>query len=685
MAEPAAQPAAPRASVVRREVYAFLEVAALCGLAVAQPLLDITGKSPDFFLFYGAGAGEILALVVLVTVVPPVALWGIGALSGFAGPRVRVAVHAATVAALLAVLAVQVGKDLLPARGWPLALAAAAVAGLLTWVYVRWGGLAQLLRVAAVGPLAFALLFVFASPASAMVLGTGADGAGPGGRKAATHPPIVVLLLDEFPLVSLLGTDGKIDAKRYPNIARLAGGSTWYRNATAVSGWTPYAVPAMLSGKYPTTINQAPHYSAHPDNLFTLLAGAYDMKVQEGITQLCPPNECERTDPPDGGLPVLLRESATLLEQIVSPAASAVAPSEATYREMTLDEATKEAEEPPPSDPAFRFDTLAENQPARFTEFVNGLSRSTRPTLHFLHLLMPHTPWNYLASGTRYDAPEDLRYEDSGWESLGHERHLQQVAYTDKLIGATLNALEASGLFDDALLVVTADHGVSFTPGAAGRGLDKAQRGAAEILWVPLFIKEPKQTAGRVDDRNWEHVDLLPTVADLAGVTVPWQTDGVSAAAQTRTTADKPYHDTPTKPVTVPGPANLAAVLRGPALPSAPYPDLVGTAVAELPVSDGGARAAVGNKGAFGAVEPASGTLPALVYGTVPKSVRDGTPLAIAVNGRIGAVVRAAPVDSGGRRFAGLVTDESMFQAGANRVELFEVVDGGTGLRRLRI
>lgn len=692
----------------RVELPALLELVALCGLAIAQPLLDVTGKSPDFFLFYGAGTAQILLLVGVFALVPPLALWGIGLASALAGRRVRAAVQVAMVGALLVALAVQVGKHLIPVRGLPLALLAVLAAAAATAAYVRWSVSGQVLRVASVGPLVFVLLFVFASPASAVVLPGARSGAGPGAARKAVHPPIVMLLLDEFPLVSLLGPDGSIDAQRFPNFARLASGSTWYRNATAVSGWTPYAVPAMLTGRYPTK-DKAPHYSQYPDNLFTLLGGVYDLQVQESITELCPPRECgERPAPPRGGLPVLLRESAGLLQQIVSPAETRKDPT-AGFREATRQEAasyesgsTSEragptattggpsaTPEPTPSDVKFRWDTLDDNQPARFTQFVAGLKPSPKPTLHFLHLLLPHTPWNYLPSGIRYDAPEDLPIDGAGWGTLARQRHLAQLEYTDRLLGETLRALKTSGLFDKALVIVTADHGLSFTPGAAGRGVDPVtQRAATEMLWVPLFVKAPGQRTGKIDDRNWEHVDLLPTIADYAGVEVPWRPDGIDALRETRQRVDKQYHDDPSKPFVVAGPPRFAAITHGaaqPAVPAAPLPELIGRATADLPVSGDGPTATVRNLAAFDDVNPGGGSLPALVLGTLPKSVPNGTLLAIAVNGRIGAVVPVAPPDKRGRRFAGLVADESLFRPGANRLELYEVTDSGTALRPLRL
>ena len=81
------------------------------------------------------------------------------------------------------------------------------------------------------------------------------------------------------------------------------------------------------------------------------------------------------------------------------------------------------------------------------------------------------------------------------------------------------------GMYDKTLFVVTADHGMSFKPGEFGRR--QATNGNVDqVLWVPLFIKAPGQDEGQVNERNWEHVDLVPTVADMLGIKVPWEMDG---------------------------------------------------------------------------------------------------------------------------------------------------------------
>nr|MDT0657440.1 sulfatase-like hydrolase/transferase [Micromonospora sp. DSM 115978] len=677
----------------RRELLMGLEILALCGLVITQPLLDVTGRSPDFFLFHGARAGDVLLLVALVALVPPALLWGAGALAGLAGPAVRTGAHIGTVGVLVAALTVQVGKHLLPVRGVPLLLLATAVGTAGGYAYRRWRVPGQILRVAAAGPLVFVMIFVFASPSSAVVLPRSAPDAAVGGGPGDTaHPPVVMLVLDEFPLVSLLDEGGAIDAERYPNIARLAGASTWYRNATGVSGWTPYALPAMLTGRYPAG-ERAPHYSQYEENLFTAFGADYEVRARETISQLCPPSVC-----PDGpargsagGLWALLRESGTLLREIVSPYDSDRDP-ETAYRETTRREADPAAgggagptAAPAPTDPRFRWGKLDENQPARFTDFLAELRPTERPTLHFLHLLLPHSPWNYLPSGVRYESAPAMSNDGDGWVSLAYQRHLAQVEYTDRLVGQTLTALEESGLYDEALVVLTADHGVSFTPGVQGRSTEAVRRSPAEVLWVPTFVKAPGQRAGVVDDRNWEHVDLLPTVAELAGVSIPWRMDGVSGLAAARDRVDKRYHDEPDNPLDIPGPATFAAITAGrggPVLPPAPLPELVGRTVTDLPVTESGGPVTVTNLGEYAEIDPDTGRLPALVYGTVPGRMPDGTALAVAVNGRIAAVTRVVAPDPEGRRFAALLPDESLFTAGANQVEIFEVADGPT-LHRL--
>jgi hypothetical protein len=678
---------------LRWEVGAFLELFALCGFAVAQPLLDATGRAPDFLLFYAATKRDIVLLLLAATLVPPAALWALGALTRVAGATVRRVAHHVLLAVGFAALLILLGKRATPVRDLPLAAAAVALGVALAALAARVRALSQFLRFAAIGPPVFALLFVVASPAGALLLPEGGSGRAAAGAEAGKHPPIVVLMLDEFPLISLMGPDGRIDAARYPNFAALSRRSTWYRNATGVSGWTPYAMPAMLTGVYPYK-GVAPYYLEYPNNLFTLLGDVYDLRVDETIAQLCPPRECGvREEPPGGSAHAVLSESTTLVKDLLSPAESTKDPT-ALFREETVALDDRGTSARTDKSAMFRFGEVDKNQPTRFVRFLDGLKPADRPTLHFLHLLLPHTPYRFLPSGTEYLAPGqvaeggDAYLESRWWQRSMRTQYEPQLAYTDRLIGDFVEALRAGGLWDKALVVVTADHGVNFTGDyprrqAYSKTLHK-QGNEQDLLWVPLFVKEPGQRQGRVDDRNWEQVDLLPTLADYAGVKVPWRVDGISERRERRSRTEKWFYDWPGVRLTVDG-SVFAKVRRGWPPLTESLPGLLGKRVDQLHVTGGGPAAGVKHLSAFADVQPRSGRLPAFVWGTLPGRVGTGRLVAVAVNGRVGAVAPTARAAPGTTWFAGLVRDERLFTAGRNRLELFLVEDGGRKLSKLEV
>jgi hypothetical protein len=244
----------------RWDLWALAELFALTGLAIGQPVLDVTGRSPDMFLFRRADRLDILVLVVGVTVLPALAIWVLEVLAGLVSGTVRRLLHLAAVTGLLVVLAFEVVKATTGLRGPGLAAVAAAggLGGGVLYASLSWPRL--WLRFLTPAPVIFALLFLVVSPTSALVLPARAPAAEAPPVAAATKdlPPVVMVLFDEFPLRSLLDSKGQIDRRVYPNFARLADQSTWYRNATGVAGFTSWAMPAMLTGNYPAEAGPRP-------------------------------------------------------------------------------------------------------------------------------------------------------------------------------------------------------------------------------------------------------------------------------------------------------------------------------------------------------------------------------------------------------------------------------------------
>ncbi len=164
-----------------------------------------------------------------------------------------------------------------------------------------------------------------------------------------------------------------------------------------------------------------------------------------------------------------------------------------------------------------------------FRREVAAIQPSGLPRLHFMHALLPHVPWRLRPDGSIY-ADIGLPGYFSKWDDdevkarFGQQRHLLQLGFADQLLGEYLDRLEAVGDFDRAMVIVTADHGISFVPGERSRGVNDVN--VAGIAGVPLLFKEPHQTSGTVQPQPVQLIDIVPTIAAQLGIDAPWEFAG---------------------------------------------------------------------------------------------------------------------------------------------------------------
>ncbi|MBL8620480.1 MAG: sulfatase [Myxococcales bacterium] len=95
------------------------------------------------------------------------------------------------------------------------------------------------------------------------------------------------------------------------------------------------------------------------------------------------------------------------------------------------------------------------------------------------------------------------------------DRYDQEIRYTDLHVGRLLDDLKARGLWDKTIIVVTGDHGEGF--GEHGV-LQHGYHLYAPQTKVPLIVRVPGLPP-RVSTTAVGHVDILPTLANLAGAT----------------------------------------------------------------------------------------------------------------------------------------------------------------------
>jgi Sulfatase len=496
-----------------------------------------------------------------------------------------------------------------------------------------------------------------ASTASAEASAPGAVAAA-GARTAPNsarprRPHALLLVLDELPGDSLLDPSGRIDAGRYPNFAELAADSTWFPNAYSTYDSTTKAVPLILDGLRPVAGSE-PDRRWHPRSIFTALGrSGYRVVAAEEATALCAPSLCR------GG------------------------------------HARRPAIMP----------RLLRGRPERFARFVRSIRAGRRPTFWMKHVLLPHGPYVYLPSGARTrSGPQDLipdmnstlGFHDPYLTRHNEQRYLLQLGFVDRLLGRLLRRLKAAGIYDDTLIVVTADHGFAWQVGVATRR-SVSPSNIHELTTGPLLVKRPGQRAAHRSEAYAQTLDVAPTIADVLGVRLGYRTHGHSVFSRTVrrrrgvavTTRDF------SAIVRISGrrwQARRGAVVRRRLRQLGwgdwqslytgigPHRELLDRRVAGLArAAAGGLRASVAGASAFDRVRRPGGIVPAQVAGTLHGDGASGSgrPIAVAVNGRIEGVGYTFQLAGVAGEHYGVNVPEAALGNGANVVEIFEITRTG--------
>jgi arylsulfatase A-like enzyme len=104
------------------------------------------------------------------------------------------------------------------------------------------------------------------------------------------------------------------------------------------------------------------------------------------------------------------------------------------------------------------------------------------------------------------------------------------IAYVDHHVQIVLDELDRQGVLDDAVIVISADHGDAF----GENGIYSDHVCADECIHhIPLIVRWPGRTPNdRLSDALLYNVDLSATLCDLLGIPVPEGWDGVPFRAQ---------------------------------------------------------------------------------------------------------------------------------------------------------
>jgi arylsulfatase A-like enzyme len=294
-------------------------------------------------------------------------------------------------------------------------------------------------------------------------------------------PNVIVITIDTLRAdhLSVYGYERKTS----PNLEEFAKDSAVFSRAFSTASWTPPGTTSILSGLYPTA-----HTNQPPKRLTTAL--------QTGIK-----------------LPAELR----LLPEILK---------ENGYQSSALSSNPWITEE-------FGFDRGFDRfYYSKHLDAKGILDRSRKSVERFLqsadqsffmylHLIDPHAPYT---SHPQHQFSGELsrrKYSETALADIN--AYDSEIAFTDYHLGKFFEYLKANDLYDNSIIVVTADHGEAFDEhGITGHGFHLH----VEEVHIPLIFKGLGKT-GRFDN-SVSQVDILPSILDILKLPQPYALAGIS-------------------------------------------------------------------------------------------------------------------------------------------------------------
>lgn len=148
----------------------------------------------------------------------------------------------------------------------------------------------------------------------------------------------------------------------------------------------------------------------------------------------------------------------------------------------------------------------------------------TRPFFLFVNFFDPHFPYDAPPPWTRAFLPAGVEpdtLDSVQWDAL----YDAEIRYADEHVGLLLDSLRDRGLYDDTLVIVTADHGEMF-----GEHGEWSHNGILfePLVRVPLVVKPPGRTRARVDERPIQLHALYRLVLEATGIERPAPVDADS-------------------------------------------------------------------------------------------------------------------------------------------------------------
>jgi arylsulfatase A-like enzyme len=410
---------------------------------------------------------------------------------------------------------------------------------LLRWQGIRVrpqnrAGRLALLALTVLAPLALALISYLPSPRHAAET----RAARAGGIAGAGRGPNVLLLVVDALRYDHLSMNG-YPRETSPAIDSLARSGITFENAGAQSSWTKPSTATILTGRYPAVHHMNTMASGVPASIELLPEALHRAGYRTALitaNNFVTPvfgfgrgvDEVYASNPPRF-FQLMLGHVLSRLGEWSRLAGSVVSALQSIERALVGG-----------GTPAGGL--RAEGLTRALLGWLDRDPAGTQPFFAYIHYMDAHAPYSPPAPyDTRFMTPEIaalphvtdhptytgfLPFEPGravSADSLSSMIALYDggIRYLDDQLARLFEDLKRRGLYDDTLIILTADHGEEFHErGGWGHGHSLYE----ELVHVPLVMSCPARLAdfaGRRYAQPVRHVDLVPTILEFCGLSAP--------------------------------------------------------------------------------------------------------------------------------------------------------------------
>jgi arylsulfatase A-like enzyme len=338
-----------------------------------------------------------------------------------------------------------------------------------------------------------------------------------------------------------------------PNLARFAQRATVYHSHHAGGNYTSSATASLLTGVYPWThrainlygsvlesFSDRNIFSTYPKDGFTyafthnLLAEILLQQFRSNIDLLKRTRELALNDPEYSDRLFASDYNVSLWGEQLILRGGETKPSSLLgsllYRLSRLSQARKMADVYESQFPRGvpNLDDIYFILEDAINWLIVELPAARKPFLGYFHILPPHEPYyprkdfiGKFQDDYKPVAKPPSPFSEGYSQEFINEKRMQydeNLAYADAEFGRLYDAMVQKGILDNAIVIITADHGELFERGIVGHVTPTMYE---PLLHIPLLISVPGQSRRQDIYSLTSCVDLLPTLAKLTGQAVP--------------------------------------------------------------------------------------------------------------------------------------------------------------------